>query len=753
MYLVLTFTLLFQLEAPSSRAPFPYRAVILHDIETAMGLHQPSVWDLTHPGTDLKLTWSFETVGEIRYRRMILNSPDGGYTVFEAWHLDNKKLAAFLDLWGHPEPVDWGDLLGIIPQGRIVADPVQGRLAVFRDLPHEANPWLLHPFQLQNLPIKIKAGDPPPELDHTQDTFISNRNANYLTDLVNEELMDREGVPIRISKTWDIAGRFSRVSPSISVERRLKRDLNGRYTVFDIFAIEAEVLVGERKIRQESNSARETGALFETEKRVIVVRHGFATWHEALYARTFSPKRLPYSTKNLVNLPVGVRIILPSSSGLTLVERVRRTDFFGESLPLRRDALMGIRGTFFVSVSKRTPKRLEVRFGARIERPFGFDMRLRPDFDGAFDPLRLVMGTVMQLRAEHTWGSRIFVQKDVDLDDPEAVAETLTALARGVRFHGLFLGSAAIVNFTFLPKIDAFLVDRFIRGSLPDMAWQNRMESRYQFQEAYSKLGIRPISLRGEQTNIEDDWHYFDLVDLTENRGRTGAYRYNRTFRFFKALNRRQVNTAAFEGLGNFDRLEEGRSFYLQVIDMKTQSRMSPTRYYQVTQRLKRSLGERQALARSGSAPMNRAFEDIEIGYRLVLTQNGMEKVAGILRGVLSEKTGNSSKLGRWLWMRPLLRLRLKASLRRDNQGNFMIAKTMFRLARTHGPVAQILDQLSQEDFVLEYREASRHRPIIQDYTGDTTAIGNIIRAQRRWQEFSVLDNIFIDRNINQTNR
>ncbi|CAM2006895.1 hypothetical protein [Acanthopleuribacter pedis] len=758
MLFALTIAVFFQLDPATAgkprvtREPFPYRAAMLRDIETAMGLHQPSVWDLTHPGTDLQLDWSFSPVGDVGFRRMILNSPDGGYTVFEAWHLAPDRLKAFLSLWGHPEPVDWPRLLGEIPEGRIVADAEQGRLAIFRDLPFDANPWNLTPFLLQHLPIVQGEADRTGE-GTAQDPFVSNRNAGYLTDLVNEELMDREGVPLRISKSYTIEGRFSRVTPKIALERRLKRDLSGRYTVFDIFSIEAEVLVGERKIRRESKSSRETGALFETEKRVIVVRHGFASWHKALFARTFSPSRLPYSTENLINLPVGVRVILPSSSGLTLVEQVRRTDLFGQSLPLRRNALMGIRGTFFVSVVKRTPTRLDVRFGARIERPFGFDVRFRPDFDGAFDPLRLVMGTVTQLRAEQTWGSRIFVQKQVDLNDPEAVAETLAALARGVRFHGLFLGSAAIVNFTFLPKIDAFLVDRFIRGSLPEMAWQSRMESRYQFQTAYAKLGIRPISLRGEQTNIEDDWHFFDLIDVTENRGRTGSYRYNRTFRFFDHLNRRKVQAAAFSGLGHFDQQGEGRSFYLQVIDMKSQSNMSPVRYYQLTQRLKRSLGQRAALKRGGSAPMDKPFEDAEIGYRLVLTQAGMTKVAEIMRGVLAEKSGETSKLGRWLWFRPILRFRIKAGLRRDDAGYFALSRMMFRLSRSHGPLWQILDQLETSDYVLEYREAARHRPIVQDYTGDTTAISNIIRAQRRWQEFSVLDNIFIDRNINPTNR
>ncbi|CAM2066298.1 hypothetical protein SCOR_13030 [Sulfidibacter corallicola] len=737
------------------REPFPMRARMLRDIQAALSTHQPSIWDLTHPDTDISLSWTPEQMqGQVQFKRLILSSPDQGYTVFEVWQLPPDQLTRFCELWGHPEQVTWDNLLANLPNGRLVAKREEGKLMIFRDYPQDEDVWHKPPFNLVLLPIwratqvpgEIEGQAPiEPEVPFTED---SQPRASFLADLVNEELMDREGVPIRLSQTWDVTEKFSRLSPRIAVERRLKRDFNGTYTVFDIFSLEVEFLVGDRKIRAEERSTRETGARLETAKRLITIRHGYANWHEALFAKPFSPRRLPYTAENLASLPVGMRIILPSSTGLTLVEDVSRTNIFGQSLPVRHNAFMGIRGTFFISIVKRNESEMDLRFGARIERPFSLDLRIRPDFDGYFDPLRLVVGTALQLRTERTYGSRIFLQKKVDLKDPAAVRETLDTLSRGLRFNGLFLGTAAIINFTFLPRIDAFLVDRFIRGTLPEIAWETRLESRYLYRENYGKIGFRPISLRGQKTIIEDDWHLFDLLNLSENRGRSGSFTFDRTFRFIDTVHNRHVQTLAFEGIGSISDEYGEDNFYGQVVDQISQGRMSPIRYYQVTQRMKRTLGERAPLSRSGSWFPKTHLEDAEIGYRLVIGDEGMDQAADVVATALKERRGQRTKLGRWLLFRPILRYRLRRSMDQTSLRNFHLSKMMFKLAKKRGPLHQVLAGIDEENYLLEYRETAKNQPRIHDKSGDAEIVSRIIAARKRWEEFSVFDDIFVDKNF-----
>src|SRR5690606_7317163 len=150
------------------------------------------------------LAWPLEGSGrEVSYRRQIRNSPDGGYTLAEVWQCHPDDLAALCRFWGHPDTVTWEGLRGELPHGRIVVDARQGKLLIIRDVPAEIKVWREPPFALDLLPTERYPNLPFDEAvtASDRDETEPSRSASFLADLVNEELLDRDGVPVSLSQT------------------------------------------------------------------------------------------------------------------------------------------------------------------------------------------------------------------------------------------------------------------------------------------------------------------------------------------------------------------------------------------------------------------------------------------------------------------------------------------------------------------------------------------------------------------------
>ena len=748
MYFLFLFTVAFQQDNPA----FEWRARMLADIQAIVETHPSTTWGVTDPHRHLKVQWNPEYAsGPITFQRRFQTSPDGGITLFEIWRMAPQDLQPLLKSWGHPANPNWDDLLSTIPKGSVLANKETGELVILREFDFSSFSWRQRPFPLHSLPTTIYptlAG----QVGEGDGTAPEKESASsfslFVADLVNEELQDSEGAGVRLSKKWRFEGRASRFNPQLRIERRLKFNFDNTYTVFDIYSVEVDWLLGDRRFRFEDDYTSEAGVLFEAKKDFVVVRQGFEKWYKALFAPFFSPTRLPYNGKKLQELPVGVRIILPTTTGLTLVERFAYSGIAGEDYPLEINASAGTRSVFFISISKRSSSQVDMRFGARIERPFEFEIRGRPNFDGNFDWRRLLMGTIVQTRLDRTKGSRIFLQKNVNLEDPQQVKETVEALRRGIRLNGLVLGIGAILNFTFSPRIDTYLLDRRLSGKLPDLAWESRIESKYLQKEAYGKFGFRPFSVRGQKTEVIDDWQVLNLMTGEKIQGKSAAFVFQRNLRILKYITRRRVQVLALEG-ENAANAEKDHSHYIQILDVFSKSRLKKQGYENRAAKMKRLLGQSPAVDGAGSHPPEKRWKNVEMGYRLLISDRGMDQIANhIFAPDVANPKEDFDPLRTYLRRHPILKKRLYRHRDDRKKRDVLVAKLLYKIARSHGPLFEAFGKLDPSDFYLEYREISDSQLLDHGIEGDPTLSRALSNSLKTWEELEVFDDIFIDRNI-----
>lgn len=725
---------------------------MLADIQAIVETHPATTWAMTDPHRHLKLQWDPEfALSTITFERKFQNSPDGGMTLIELWRMAPPDLQLLLKAWGHPDRPDWDDLLSAIPQGTVLANKKTGELVILRDYGFGQASWSQKPFPLQSLPTRFSPnllGDAPNLENQDEEEESASSFSLFIADLVNEELQDREGAGVRLSKKWRFEGRASRFNPQLRIERRLKFNFDNTYTVFDIYTFELDWLIGDRHFRVEDDYTSEAGLLFEAKKDFVVVRQGYRKWYQALFAPFFSPARLPYNAKKLESLPVGVRIILPTTTGLTLVERYSHSGFAGEDYPLELQASGGTRSVFFISISKRSSTQVDMRFGARIERPLLLELRGRPNFDGPLDPRRLLMGTVVQTRFDRTKGSRIFLQKNVNLEDPQQVKETVEALKRGIRLNGFVLGVGAILNFTFSPKIDTYLLERRLKGKLPDLDWESRIESKYLQKEAYGKVGLRPFSARAQKTEVIDDWQVLNLITGEKTTGKSAAFVFQRNLRLLKYITRRRLQVLALEGQDQSDD-QDAHSHYIQILDLFTKSRIKKDGYLKRAHRIQGLLGTSIAVQDAGKKPPEDRWKKMEMGYRLLISDQGLETLAKhLLSPAAMNDYQTSDPLHAYMKRHPLLRRKLRRHQDDRKKRDVLIAKLLYKIARKNGPLFEAFSLLDPADFYLEYREITEGKVLVHGFEGDQDLTKALSNSLKTWEELEVFDDIFIDRSI-----
>lgn len=719
------------------------REFILHDIQSAVEVFEPNLWDVTMPKQEITLDWCLIGMeNPVVYSRRVLAGLDGKAVLLETWSLSPEELEAFGEVWGRDDWDGWGVFLAEIPQGRVVVSPGQGSIMVYRDFAAKGA-WHAPAFPLNLLPTsKVPF---PEDLNAYGNPSASKEEpskfAAFWADMVNEELADREGVPISISKTWHFRDNFSRVSPNISMERRIKLNFAGTYSVFDVYEIGSEFLLGDIDVEEDDTSKGESGAFLELDKRAITIRHGYKHWYEALFAKPFPPDELPYNQKNLAELPMGVRVVSTTTAGASFRSKWDFETDLGEDYPIGLDGRFGTRGTYFTSVVKRITGQIELRYGARIERPFELGLRLRPDFDGPLDPRRILMGTILQARGERIFGSRLFFQTTIDIEDEESMEKGIKLLRSGLLFRGIVLGFASVLNVSYFSDIDSILLEKLVGPGMPDLDWQQKVAGSYRQLERYGKIGLRPISFRSRTNTIADDWTVVDLESGRSRSGRSGRYILNRNSRLWNRVNRRKIEVLSLPGLSE----DNDAPRYTQITDLWERTNLKVRAYRRISDRMKAQFETSRIADKIGSQLSTPEEEDALLGYRIILNQKAMAEIGELAAGKWSTLP---QPFKQTLRFHPFLRKRIKRHLNTPEKRDIWVAKFLFLHIKNGRSWEPILEELDSVDYVINYKETSKGILLVQESDGSAGLPEEIFAAKRLWEELSAIDDIFSDRTV-----
>ncbi|MCB1049564.1 MAG: hypothetical protein H6510_01005 [Acidobacteria bacterium] len=718
-----------------------FRDRVFADIQAAVGTHQPTIWGVTDPRLFVELSWQHPHLRYgLSYHRSVVRALNQ-LVLVETWRFSPDNLAELCRLFGHREWVAWENILAEIPNGRIVASKDRGELIILRDFEPSGSIWRQPPFDLAELPTLGNPTGPAPTVLFSEEH--PSQFAIFLNDVFTEELLDRDGLKIRISKHWNFVNHFSRLSPFVRIERSVRLDYNGTFSVFDIYSFGGDFLLGSHT-EDKSGAIVETGALLNLDKSIVVIRSGLPTWHQAVFSKPFNPKNFPVSPEALKRLPLGVRFVFPATSGLSLVERAQKpTSWWSQILVWRLRLYLGVNGNFFISVVRRNETDLELRFGGRIERYGEANLRLRPDFDGTFDPLRLLVGSVIQLRGQITDGTKLILEKKIDLRNDKELKLVTVALRRGIRFNGMLLGLAGVLNFTFLNRYDTFLVEQFINGKLPEIDWEISTLSHFRLGQNYGKIGIRLASARKQKEKLFDDWQIHHLQpNGAEYQGNSTRITAQSVMRWFNHIDRRRTELRAVQA--EADPLEK----FVELSETYEESKLRPREQRKIKAQIERVWAEYSDLEDRLDWSPDQDFHDVQFGYRLLLTTSGMNRVRDFLRDGARPLP---PELKRWLRRHPLMVRKLNRAEPDSKQEFESISQLLYKMARAHAPIHLLFAEMEPQDYFLEWRVVCPSQPGLAGQSGEATLAPEELRTWQRWESLSVLDDLYIDRSLSES--
>lgn len=716
-----------------------WRENVLAEIQAAVGTHRPTIWGVIDPRLFVSLHWHHPDLAQgLSYHRSATRIGER-LVLVETWSFAPEDLADVARLFGHREWLAWENILGEIPDGRLVASKDRGELILLRESAANAPLWQMPAFDLAELPtLATPLGTVSAPLLFSE---TSSNLALFLNDVFTEELLDRNGLSIRISKHWHISNHFSRLSPYLRVVRSVRLDYNGTFSVFDSYSFGGELLLGSHA-EQQDQTLLEMGALLDLDRSVVVIRSGIPTWHQAVFSAPFPPNRFPYTQSALRSLPQGMRFVFPATSGLWLVERARQpSSWLGRLLFWRQHLHAGVTGSFFVSLSRRTDRSLELRFGGRIERLGELELALRPDFDGTFDPLRLLTGSLVQQRSRMSSGTKLILERNIDLQEESQLKMVLLALRRGIRFNGLALGLGGAINFTFRKRFDAFLVEEFILGKLPELAWERATLSHFLLRRNYSKLGLRPASLRASTEQLFDSWQIRDLGrEAPPFEGWSARIQRLGNVRLFNQIDRRKTEVRAVEGGGG-----EGESKrFMEIADLFEDSLLKPREGRRIKKRLQQTWQDVLDLAALFPESEDNPLPESLIGYRLLLNSQAL----AALRNRLLTPAGQDLRLTQWLGRHPILMARLRKAKPGSTAEFQAFCQLLYKMTRSHGPLHLLCESLPPEHYHLEWRMHAADRPTRNGERGSASLSRGEIRIWQGWESLGALDDLYIDRSF-----
>jgi hypothetical protein len=715
-----------------------WREYVLADIQASVGTHRPTIWGVIDPRLFVSHHWLHPDLAQgLSYHRSATRVGEK-LVLVETWSFAPEDLADVARLFGHREWLAWENILGEIPDGRVVASKARGQLILLREAEANTPLWQMPAFDLAQLPTvatPLGAANTPLLFSET-----SSNLALFLNDVFTEELLDRNGLSIRISKHWHITNHFSRLSPYLRLVRSVRLDYNGTFSVFDIYSFGGELLLGSHA-EQQDQTLLEIGALLDLDRSVVVIRSGIPTWHQAVFSAPFPPNRFPYSQAALRALPQGMRFVFPATSGLWLVERARKpSSWLGRLLFWRQHLHAGATGSFFVSLSRRTDRSLELRFGGRIERLGELELALRPDFDGTFDPLRLLTGSLVQQRSRMSSGTKLILERNIDLQEESQLKMVLLALRRGIRFNGLALGLGGAINFTFRKRFDTFLVEEFILGKLPEVAWERATLSHFLLRRNYSKLGLRPASLRASTDQLFDRWQIRDLAGAAPPfEGWSARIQRLGNVRLFNQIDRRKTELRAVEGVGG----EGGSKRFMEITDIFEDSLLKPREARRIKNRLQRTWQDAY-LDDLFSSSEEQTLPETLIGYRLLLTNQALLS----LRMQLLAPANQDPRLSQWLGRHPILMARLRKAKPGSTAEFQVFCQLLYKMTRSHGPLHLLCGGLPLEHYHFEWRLHSASRPTLNGERGSAALSRGEIRVWQGWESLGALDDLYIDRSF-----
>jgi len=725
--------------ARAPATPERFRALVLPRIEEAC-LAEAGAANGLQLAPKITLEWKKRALGfKLTYERRIDYDDAGRLSLLEIWRLPRKRLGEFLIQWGNGDPPGWDQLTGEIFGGFIIASRREKTLIVIREGHDPRALWALPPFSFDGVGPMV-----PPPVEEERPSGVERglikvgRNIKQLfSEIVIDELTDIRGVPIKASMHTTIEFNIGDLTPRISLQRRLRMEDDDTFTVVDSLEGELGLLLGYL------GSSSETGAFLEAKRRVVIFRGGYDKWYKALFAKPFDPRRLPWNVEKLRRMPPGVRVVFPASTGFYVGED-RVIDEIVENLPLKETFKIGLRGTFFLSMSRDFDNRLEVRFGGRVERVAFAQLRARYDRVTAIDWRRL-LGSFIKGRFEHIRGARLFYQREIDLADDQQAADAIVALKQGLKVSGYRLGGAAIGDFLFfLGEVDQRTLDKVITKNLPDFQWDHRVESKYLSHNWYGKGDIKLASVGRSSTAMNDRWKLVSPLTGDSVSGTSGRRHYKKSARFWVNRDRHDIQVHYLSSRGRNEAYP--LTDFIEVFVRRKETRTTRRELRSMLKRTGQTLGAEilESSGFPGVLPDRDKFQRFDYRWHLIMRDEALdtlaERVLGASKGIPGSVTRKLSNRHRW---------RFRSVERAEEKGgdalNAKLAHLVMSALRWNEPVHVLFSHFPDDSYLFNWSIRARGLPNSGGFSGRCSVPEEMRWAWKAWQELADFDDLFED--------
>jgi hypothetical protein len=302
------------------------------------------------------------------------------------------------------------------------------------------------------------------------------------------------------------------------------------------------------------------------------------------------------------------------------------------------------------------------------------------------------------------------------------------------------LGLGGAINFTFRKRFDTFLVEEFILGKLPEVAWERATLSHFLLRRNYSKLGLRPASLRASTDQLFDRWQIRDLAGAAPPfEGWSARIQRLGNVRLFNQIDRRKTELRAVEGVGG----EGGSKRFMEITDIFEDSLLKPREARRIKNRLQRTWQDAY-LDDLFSSSEEQTLPETLIGYRLLLTNQALLS----LRMQLLAPANQDPRLSQWLGRHPILMARLRKAKPGSTAEFQVFCQLLYKMTRSHGPLHLLCGGLPLEHYHFEWRLHSASRPTLNGERGSAALSRGEIRVWQGWESLGALDDLYIDRSF-----
>lgn len=688
----------------------------------------PGIWTSDYESFDI--VWVARLTGlrsKVSYKRKIRETPDGTYLTTEVWNIHPDDLEAFMLHWGYTHITSWNQIRAHSGQQTVFASPKEGLICIWRFYPNFKRAWKSRPYSLSKL-AKKEPAEPSPE------KFKKSRD--FISDVLLEEVLDRDGLGVSLSKTWHFKEEVSRFSGKLRFQRKIRLNFNGLYSVFDTYHIGTEGLLGNIIEKTQSNFYSEIGPFLGISKEIIVVKSGYESWHKALFARPFNPKNLPVNREKLKKLPDGIRVIFPHKATLALVTKTKFNYVKDSDITQTLRAGASVRGSVMVSVTKEG-NFIILKIGGRLEKLLEAYFATRPDFDGILDPLRLLFGSLIRFRFEGGKGKRVLLEKRIDLNSEEELMLLTSAMKRGLLLRGLGFGFRTALYFIFHPNNEQ--PHLYYQQKIPEINWDQAVISNYRYRDKYAKAGSRPLAVRSSMESIGDEWRTLDYQSNKERSGYTFIANTNRHLRAGSRSRTRdlQVNLIKADSYAG--------DAYATIIDLTTEARCSRKKLMKFKDKMRDQ--HHIDLTISENTIQTVEKNEARMGYKLTVS---LEELLQLQKsGTLNTIFKHHPELQTWSKKHRLLGFKFHQFMNEDH--NFTKGKTLYSMLKRNLPLTPILNALPESAYRLEWLlESPSEGALIKGSRGAAKISREQLNTWQWWNEKRMFEDIFVDVSLTQ---